>query len=169
MELIYKLITPDELSKLEKLLFECKHENFCFFRRNGVLKINKSLPQCETLIQIADQMWQIDQPLDSETEDRMAKLWQQVIEAAGTTAAKQLNLAWLEALREKTEAEDQKAAEEWTQIHNIDNELSDILCTMNNFRYGSIEALWRKTMSVDAIFLYGFCLGRTETRNNISA
>ena len=164
MQFTYELVSHQELTKTEKIILACKGEDFFCIRHNGVVKINKALPKPKTLVKIAAAVWQFDQLLDCAEAEQMDELLRQVEQIAGVAAAVQLNSAWNEALHEKLEAEDRKAAAEWIQSRNIKDELDAICDTIGSYQPGFIKALWRQTNSTDAIFLYGYQIGMEAAR-----
>ena len=109
MKLDYAFVSHQELTETEKLILALRGEDFCFFRHNGVLKINKALPKPKTLARIAAAMWQFDTLLDCTEEAQMDELFQRVKQIAGENAAAQINRAWNEALREKRAREKKRA------------------------------------------------------------
>lgn len=164
MQLTYELISPQELTKTEKILLACKGEDFCCIRHNGVVKINKALPNPEAVVEIAGAMWQFGRLLDCAEAERMDNLWEQLRQIAGEVAANQIYAAWSEALREKLDAEEKSAAAEWLQGRNIPDELDAICDTIGTHLPGFIKALWSQTTSTDAIFLYGYQTGMDAVR-----
>ena len=169
MQFTYELISPKELTKTEKILLACKGEDFCCIRHNGVVKINKALPKPKTLVKIADAMWQFDRLLDCAEAEQMDDLWKQLRQIAGEEAADQIYRAWGEALREKLDAEDKRAAAEWLQDRSIPDELDAICDTIGTYRPGFIKALWSQTTSTDALFLYGYQTGMEAARKAVLA
>lgn len=155
MKLNYEFVSHQELTETEKIILDLRGEDFCFIRRNGVLKINKALPKPKTLARIAATMWQFDTFLDFTEEAQVDELWQLVKQIAGENAAVQLTMAWNEDLREKREAEYMRTAAEWLQGIDITDELDSI----GSYRPGFISAVWKQTHSTDAIFLYGYQAG----------
>ena len=169
MQFTYELISPKELTKTEKILLACRGEDFCCIRHNGVVKINKALPKPKTVAKIAATMWQYDQLMDEPEAWEIDALWKQLRQIAGETAADQIYQAWSEALREKLDAEDKRAAAEWLQGRDIPDELDAICDTMGSYRPGFIKALWSQTTSTDALFLYGYQTGMEAARKAVLA
>lgn len=165
MKLNYELVSNQELTKTEKILLACNGDDFCFIRYNGVLKINKALPNPKTLAKIAETMWQFDHLLDFTEEEQMDELLQRVKQIAGKEAAVQLNSAWIEAVREKLDGEYNRAAAEWLHGRDILGNLDAI----ETYNHGIIKALWRQSNSTDAIFLYGYQTGVEAARKAVLA
>lgn len=164
MQFTYELVSHQELTKTEKIILACKGEDFFCIRHNGVVKINKAIRKAKTVAKLAAAMWQFDQLLDCAEAEQMDELLRQVEQIAGVAAAVQINSAWNEALHEKLEAEDRKAAAEWIQGRSIKDELDAISDTIGSYHPGFIKALWRHTTSPDAIFLYGYQTGMEAAR-----
>ena len=169
MQFTYEVISPKELTKTEKILLACKGEDFCCIRRNGVVKINKTLPNPKAVVKIAAAMWQFDHLLDCAEAEQMHDLWKQLQQIAGEAAAVQIHSAWIEALREKLDAEDKRASAEWLQDRSIPDELDAICDTIGSYRPGFIKALWSQTTSTDALFLYGYQTGMEAARKAVLA
>ena len=156
----YLLISPKELTEIEKIIFSCSGKPFCFFRRKDVLLINQELRKPQTLAKIAADLWKHDQLQDDQGASEIDSLCDQVLEIAGNEAAYQLLDAWRDALHEKLDAQN-KAAAEWLQGRDILDELDSI---GDSYRPGFIESLWSATRSTDAIFLYGYQAGMEAAR-----
>ena len=167
MQFTYELVGPQELTKTEKILLACRGEDFCCIRHNGVVKINKALPKPKTLAKIAAAMWEFDRPLNCAEMEQVDELWNQLQQIAGENAAEQIYAAWREAIREKLDAEDKRAAAKWLQGRTIPDELDAISDTIGSYRPGFIKALWSQTASADALFLYGYQTGMEAARKAV--
>ena len=161
MELKIEFISRKELSEVEKLLLELKKERFFFLRYKGVVKVNKELPK--SVSEIASEMWKYDFLLDSDGEQKVDALLQRVKQLAGEDAAAQLQGVWIEALREKLDAENKAAASEWLQGRDIIDDIDSI----GSYNPGFISALWNLTRNVDTIFLHGYQTGMEAGRKAV--
>ena len=161
MPLNYMIISPQELTEIEEIIFSCSRKPFCFFRRKDVLLINQELGKPQTLAKIAAVLWQHDQLQDDQGASEIDSLCDKVREIAGNEAAGQLLDTWRDALHEKLDAQNKAAAAEWLQDRDILDELDSI---GDSYRPGFIEALWSATRRTDAIFLYGYKAGMEAAR-----
>ena len=161
MEFVYELVSTQDLSKIERMLIACRDEDFYCIRYNGVVKINRNIPKPATVAKIVGAMWKIDQPLDEVKNKLMDDLYQRLKLITGENAAAQFCRAWHEAVQEKMDAADKRAAIEWLQERNIADELDVI---GNSYHPGIVKALWSRTTSIDAIFLYGYQIGMEAAR-----
>ena len=164
MQLNYMIISPQELTEIEEIIFSYSSKPFCFFRSKGVLLFNQELRKPQTLAKIAAGLWQHDQLQDDQGASEIDSLCDQVREIAGNEAAGQLLDAWRDALHEKLDAQNKAAAAEWLQDRDILDELDSIGDTDDSYRPGFIEALWSATRRTDAIFLYGYKAGMEAAR-----
>lgn len=164
MQLNYLIISHQELTEIEEIIFSCSRKPFCFFRRKGVLLINKELRNPKILAKIATDLWQHDQLQDDQGVSEINSLSDLVREIAGNEAASQLLDTWRDALHEKLDAENKAAAAEWLRNLDIIDELDSIGAASDSYRPGFIEALWNATRRTDAIFLYGYQAGMEAAR-----
>ena len=164
MKLQCKLVSQQELTEAEKTILHYMGKEFCFFYFDGVLKINKALPEPDNLAKIAQAMWQHDDLLEEPEMQEIEVLYKRVREMTNQEAADQLYSAWSAAREKYLKQKYRKAASEWLSSHNILDELDDISDRYGAFNPGFIEALRCLAGSVDAVFLYGFQIGVEITR-----
>ena len=164
MKLNHLIISPKELTEIEKIVFSCSGKPFCFFRRKGVLLINKELDKTETLAELAADLWKHDQLQDTKGELEVDSIFSRVQEIAGSEAASQLLREWNDALHEKLDAENKAAASEWLRGRDIIDDLDAI----ENYTPGIVSALWSLTRSTDAVYLFGYHAGMEAARKAVS-
>lgn len=164
MELKYTLISPAELTRTEILIAHCSPFDFCFLYINGILKINKKLPQLPELLDIAGAMWGYDHALNDAEAVEMDALYNRVSEIAGPNAAAQLHSEWGHAVRNKENQDNRKAAARWFEAHCIADELDALNTDREIYRPGFLRALWQHSRDIEAIFLYGYLSGRDASK-----
>ena len=164
MQLNYMIISPQELTEIEEIIFSYSSKPFCFFRRKGVLLINQELRKPQTLAKIAADLWQHDQLQDTKGELEVDSIFSRVQEIAGSEAASQLLREWNDALHEKLDAENKAAAAEWLRGRDIIDDLDAI----ENYTPGIVSALWSLTRSTDAVYLFGYHAGMEAARKAVS-
>ena len=169
MELKYTLISPAELTRTEILIAHCSPFDFCFLYFKGVLKINKKLPQLPELLDIAAAMWEYDHPLNDSEAAEVDTLYNRVAEIAGQNAAAQLHSEWGQAVRDKANQDNRKAAAQWFEAHNIPDELDALNTDREIYRPCFLRALWQHSRDIDALFLFGYLSGLEAAKTAATA
>ena len=159
LQLNYVVISSKELSKTDRIMLDCKGEDFGVILSGGILKVNKDLKKPKKLEKIVRQMFDVDHLLEGESADLFDDLYHEVCAVWGKFLWSQIYRAWADTLTAKMKADDKAKATAWLEQYGDVSYTDSLDDLMPDFRRGVIDAIYAESRDIRDIFNYGFQMG----------